>query len=249
LLGLTGCQGSAADPEADVLETARKAFLAGQYLKAEDTYQYYLEMFPQGHFRLEAWQRLADVCQDGRDAPADAATLLEAALLEFGADPSTASDLLLRAAQLRQRSKQTDLAAKHYQALLELPDIPSSRRFNAFLQLAQLLMTVNDFSAAQILLEKCVHGGLSSEDSASCAFLQAELLIRLDKTREAEPILREVFANPENPPALRAQAGFSLGQLYEARMDKDAANSLYTQVLPIHPNPLVVKKRLEYLHN
>jgi len=247
LLGQACCQATPADPEADVLETARQAFLSGQYIRAEDTYQYYLQMYPNGRFRLEAWQRLTDISQDGHDAPGEAATLLEAALLEFGSDPDIAPDLLSRSAQLRVRRKEYDVAVASYQAILSFPGISDKKRLDAYLQLAHVRMLTGDIPAALAVLQTCRQSDLPVTESVVCAYTQAETLIGLDKGREAEPILQEIFSDAKNSATLRGQAGFSLGLMYEAKKDKAAAKTCYENVLSLHPNPLVVKKRLEFL--
>jgi hypothetical protein len=77
--------------------------------------------------------------------------------------------------------------------------------------------------------------------------MQAEILVGLDKGQEAEPILLDVFSNVQNAASLRGQAGFSLGLISEAKKEKALAKERYESVLSLHPNPLVVKKRLEFL--
>lgn len=247
LLGQACCQPIPTDPEAEVLETARQAFLSGQFIKAEDTYQYYLQMYPSGRFRLEAWQRLADISQDGREATREAAMLLDAALLEFGADPDIAPDLLSRLAQLRLRRKEYDLASATYRNILEFPGISDKKRLDAYLQLAHVRRLTNDIPAALSVLNSCRQSGLSASETAYCAYMQAEILVGLDKGQEAESILQEIFSSTQNAAALRGQAGFSLGLIAEAKKEKALAKERYESVLSLHPNPLVVKKRLEFL--
>lgn len=246
-VGQTGCSEPATDPEAGVMEAARRAFLDGRFLTAEDGYQYYLQAYPEGRYRLEAWKRLADISKDGRDAPGEAATLLEAALLEFGSDPKAAAGLLARAGELRLQRKEYDKAAAHEQALLALADLDAGRRLTAFLQLAGIRVATHDGAGALAIYDACLHSPLGSPEKARCALAQGELLTRLDRSVEAEPLLRGLYEDTQNAPALRAQAGFDLGQLYEARNDKTAAKALYQAIRPLHPNPRVVEKRLEYL--
>lgn len=245
LAGLAGCSGRKADPEAGVLESARRAYLDGRYLTAEDGYQFYLQAYPRGAQRLEAWQRLADISQDGRESVSEAASLLEAALLEFAADPKAAVELLSRAADLRLRLRHYDKAAVHVEALLALPGLQPARRVEASLQLGRLRVLVKDEDGALAVYAACRAAALP--DSARCALSQGELLLRRDRVGEAESILQAVYTGAGNDPALRAQAGFDLGQLLEARNDKAGAKTLYAAVRDMHPNPLAVQKRLEAL--
>ena len=177
LLGQTGCRRASLDPQDAVLETARKAFLSGQYGTAEDTYQYYLQMYPKGRFRLEAWQRLADIRQDSRDSPRDAALLLETALLEFSCEPSVSADLLLRAARFRAQAKDYALACAHYAALLSLSSLGNEERLDAYLQVAHLRLLTNDAPGALAILQECRQSKLKPAEQAFCSFRQAEIFL------------------------------------------------------------------------
>mgnify|MGYP001320386770 CR=1 FL=1 len=247
LLGQTGCRHASLEPQDLVLETARKAFLSGQYSTAEDTYQYYLQMYPRGRFRLEAWQRLADIRQDSRDSPREAALLLETALLEFASEPSVTVDLLFRAAQLRMQSKDYGVATAHYEALRSLASLDSQLRLDAYLQLARLRLLTNDAPGALAILQECRQSRLQLSEQSFCSFRLAEILLSYDRAQEAEPILHDVFDAADTTPALRAQAGFSLGQIYESRKEVDKAREIYKNVLPLHPNSLVIQNRLDFL--
>ena len=232
-----------------MLETARRAFLESQFLRAETAYQAYLQTFPQGASRLEAWKRLADIGLDVRESPDKAASLLEAALLEYAAEPAVAADLLTTAAQLRFLRKDYPKALAHCQTVLTLPNAPEAKVFACTLLAARVDLAQHNENQALARYESCRRADLPGDDKARCTLAQAELLGRMERTREAEPLLQAVFDAATIAPALRAQAGFVLGQLYEARQDKAGALAVYKAVRPLHPNPLVVDKRLESLQN
>jgi len=245
--GLGGCAAAPDDPEAGVVENARRAFLDGRFLTAEEAYQQYLQAYPRGTHRLEAWQRLADIAQDGRESPAEAATLLEAALLEFGREPAAASDLLARCGEVRLRRKEYDKAAAHYTALLGLPGVADARRQEAYLQLARCSVWAGDQAGALASYETCAQDRLAGPLRARCTLARAELLARLDKAGQAEALLRGLYDDPALPAPLRGQAGFDWAMLLEARNDGAAALALYEAVRGLHANPMVVDKRLGYL--
>lgn len=63
----------------------------------------------------------------------------------------------------------------------------------------------------------------------------AELLLAWTWPGEAEPLLQEIFRTASLAPALRAQAGFTLGQLREAAGDKAGAWEVVCRQRPLHP--------------
>jgi len=249
LLGQACSRQTEVDPQTGVLDTARRAFLDGRYPAAEETYQYYLQAFPKGRFRLEAWQRLADISQDVRDSPARAAGLLKAALLEFGNDPEAAPELLGRAAELRQNLKEYDKATSHYRELIAFPGISLPRLAMGCQQLGQVRVLAHDPAGALAVYESCRQSLPSGDARARLDLARAALLLRLDRGPEAEAFLREVYEKKETSPAVRAEAGFSLAQQYEARNDKAKARALYEAIRDTFPNPLVIDQRLRYLPN
>ncbi|MHC1791080.1 hypothetical protein [Solidesulfovibrio sp.] len=244
-----GC--SAPQPEAEdrLLESAREAFVGSRFLAAETAYEAYLQHYPTGGARLEAWLRLADISADIRESPGQAATLLEAALLETDISPAAAARLRNRAASWRFSRKEYAKAEQHGQAVLDLPEVPPDLIADSFLLLARLDIARHDESRALARYAACRDSRLPGSEAARCTLAQAELLLRLERPTEAEPLLQTLFDAAQLAPALRAQAGFSLGQIIEAQNDKIRAKALYESLRPLHPNPAVVDKRLEYLHN
>lgn len=249
LTAQAGCDGPREDGSAKLLETARRAFLDSQYLRAEATYEHYLQAYPAGQDRLEAWRRLADIALDFRETPDKAATLLEAAVLEFAGDPATVGDLSAAAASLRFDRKEYARAAADCRAVVDLAGAADDTRLDCQLLLARLELAQGNEAQAQARYEACRQSDLPQAASARCALAQAELLLRLERYADAEPLLQKIFAGATFSPALRAQAGFALGQLKETAADKFAAREIYKAVRPLHPNPLVVDKRLELLDN
>lgn len=241
------CHDPAQSPEKDLLDTARQAFLDGRYSEAEKAYQGYLQEFPQGTSRLEAWQRLADISQDVRDSPQKAAVLLESALLAFGQDPAVASQLALRAAGLYLVRKEYAKASRLYLFVIELPDVAASSLVRASLDLARTRLLAGDQAGALAAYDSCRDRLSEADFRARCALGKAQLLVRLGNAQEAEPILQGIFADAGLPAALRGEAGFTLGQISESRHDKDAAKDYYSRVRDSYPNPLVVEQKLKYL--
>jgi len=249
LTGQAGCSGPQPDREGRLLESARRALLDGRFLQAQTAYQSYLQTYPQGSARLEAWQRLVDISEDARSATGQAASLAEAALLEFGGDTQTAAALHVRAAQLRFERKEYAKAVNHCCVVLDNTGAPDNSLLECFLLAARSEIALGQGEKALARYAACGQSRLSASDKARCALAQAELLSRSQRDSEVEPLLQAVFQAAAIDPVLRAQAGFDLGLLYEARNDKAAAKAVYEAVRPLHPNPMVVDKRLDSLQN
>lgn len=229
------------------MENARRAFLDSRFLAAEEAYQGYLQAYPRGGHRLEAWLRLADIAQDGRESPERAASLLEAALLEFGRDPAAAPDLLARSAELRLRRKDYARAAEHCNALLDLADVPAERRQEAWMRLARANLGAGRQDAALAAYASCAADRIPAPLAAGCILARAGLLGRMGQAGEAAGLLRGLYEDVSLPASLRGQAGFDWAMLLEAANDKAAAVPLLEAARKLHPNPAAVGRHLDAL--
>lgn len=230
-----------------MLETARRAYLDSHYQRAEQAYEHYLQAFPAGADRLEAWKRLADIALDFRESPEKAATLLESAALEYPDQPGERAALLAPAAALRLARREYARAGADCREIVDLAGAADQNRLECHLLLARIELARRDEGQAMARYAACRQSALSPEAKARCTQALAELLLALDRPGEAEPLLQEIFRTASLAPALRAQAGFTLGQLREAAGDKTGARDILAAVRPLHPNPLVVDNRLEAL--
>ncbi len=247
LLCQAACRQDASDADSVGLDTARTAFLHGEYLRAEELYQHYLQTRPIGPYRGEAWQRLADINQYVRNAPEKTATLLETALLEFAGNEPLSREFHLRIARVRQELRDFDGAARHYRQLLraasQYPDF-----FCAVSQeFSQARLKAHDPAEALALLRTCLDTVTREPYRARCALSLARLLLRQDKASEAEPLLHSLYENQALDASSRAQAGFLLATLLENRRDTAAAKTIYDTILGDYPNPLAIKIKLRHL--
>jgi tetratricopeptide (TPR) repeat protein len=247
LVTQAACGKTPADGEAVQIDTARSAFVSGEYLLAEDLYQRYLESYAHGKFRTEAWERLADISQYARNAPAKTATLLDAALLEFGQDATLRQALRLRVARIRLSLRQYDKAAAQYRFLLD--DKTASADFFCAVsqEFAEGLLKAHDPQAALDVLRHCQGSLPDGEQQARCTLSLALLLVRLQRQAEAEPILSALYAATAIDATSRARAGFALASLLETRHETAAAKALYEKLRETYPNHLVIERKLRYL--
>ncbi len=240
-----GCRDTSQDAENAALTTARTAFIDGDYLASETAYQNYLQAYPAGKGRLEAWRRLADVNQFARSAPAKAATILETAAPEFGSDPQAGPDMLLRAARIRLALRDYEHATRLLEKLLGMDDLPSTSRAEAMDALIQARIDANDLSGAVALLGKAVSSQTDPAEQARLHLRLALLHLQRDAPDAAEPLLRSLYENQVIPQKLRARAGFFLASILEGKRQTDEADRIYASLLGIYPNTLVIEKKIK----
>lgn len=245
-MSLAACGKSASSEEAS-LEGARSAFISGEYLLSETLYQRYLESHPKGRFRAEAWQRLADISQFARNAPAKAATLLETSLLEFETDAVLSTQLRLRIAALYQSLHASDKADRQYRFLLAGKDLSPELRCAVSQQFSQALLQARHFQQAVSVLRTSLATLPQGRAKAQCTLYLALLLLRLEQPDEAESLLAALQDDPEAADGIKAQARFALASLYEARKNITGARALYDSIRQSYPNHLVIEQKLQHL--
>lgn len=241
------CHGPVRSPEDALLDAARQAFLDGRYGDAEHDYQTYLERFPKGTARLEAWQRLADISQDIRISPQKAALLLETAALENAGSSPIQATLSLRAARLRAEVKDYARATNLLTNVTNLSGLDAAMLAKACRQLARTRVQAGDTVGGLAAYALCRDKVSDVGQRSLCDLARARLLMQLDQVQAAEPILHEIFVDKHLPASVRGEAGFALGQLAEAGHDREAARTYYEQVRDMYPNPLAVAHKLNYL--
>lgn len=248
LLGQAGCR-EKSDGETRLVVAARSAFIDGEYLRAEEGYETYLQAYPKGKYRLEAWERLADISQYVRNAPAKTVKLLESSLLEYGGDPQTISKLLLRAARMRAVLKEYDKAGVLYARLLDNDALPQALRVDIVLEYAHSRLEAHDEAAALALVQQAAATALAPELEARVSLELGLLRLRLGKKLEAESLLREVYDKSVFPQALRARAGFALASLLQEKRETGEAVQILESLRTIYPNPQVIEQQLKALES
>ena len=168
--------------------------------------------------KARAWRALAGIDRDQN--PTEASNdLLEALKLT----PETPEDTLL-AAELAEKSGQTDAAEAAYRRLLAAH--PANAQANA--GLAHLLIARKQFPDAEKLLRAALEK--SPDDPALTAQL-ATVLAAQDKA-EALPLLQKLHeAHPDDPAITRM-----LAEVLSEAGDAEGSDRLYDALLSAHPN-------------
>jgi tetratricopeptide (TPR) repeat protein len=244
---LTTACGHPEDPEQALLHGARTAYITGENLTAEELYQRYLQEFPQGAQRLEAWNRLYDIAVNLRKEPTKALPIVDAMLLEYASDPAVLPEVIERAAGLHGALREWEVAGELWTRYLQLPGISEPRRSLARVQLAKSLTLDRKAEQALSVLRECGKIGEEPAVIFQCRIEEAGILLRMDQFDAARTMLHKLMSLEGLDPGRRAQAGFLLGETYEALQLTPEAIKTYESILEDYPNPQAGRARLEFL--
>ncbi|MBG0777434.1 MAG: tetratricopeptide repeat protein [Desulfovibrionaceae bacterium] len=245
VLGGGGCSDRRADEAS--LGKARAAFSEGRYLEAEDLYQAYLQVRPQGRYRWEAWNRLLDVAVNVRTDPNKATGLLEAMYLEFGSDPDRAWKILSRVADTYVAQRMWDKANDALQRALNIQGLDAGLMPEIHYRLARIYAKQRENDLAQDSLELCIQNARESALKARCLYALSQTLSNMQVLELAETHLRELIALKGVDAEQRALAVFLLADICEQENRRDEARELLRSIAKTYPNPKAVEKRLEHL--
>jgi len=246
LLAATACQGSG--EEKQVLAQARQAFSDGQYFQAEESYEVYLSNWPQAKERWEAWQRLLHISLHVRGDNVTAAELLEAMLLEFGADPDKAVDVMIQLGEVYGWGlRQWDKAVQAWGRCLDVRDLEPQTRYSVYHLLAQAYQEQGLYDQARDVLEQAVDVALTDQDKARSMYKLGLVHALQGDTKNAKYWLEQTLTIASLDKETRAVAAFSLADIYMQEEQLEKARDLLTSILDTHPNPRAVEIKLEFL--
>lgn len=239
--------GKPADPETELLHSARTAYITGENLTAEDLYQKYLQGYPDGGYRLEAWNRLCDIAVNLRKDKAGAVPLIEAMLLEYGADANLRPELLRRAAQLQADLHEYPKACEYFEKYLGEAGVPPTDRNTARQLLAKLYELQRREDDSLRVLRECHAEKDPGSVFLDCKLESANLLVRMQQYDAAAASLMELRDQVSAGSLVWSRAGFLLGEIYEHNHENDKAVAMYQSILDSFPNPQAVRSRLTTL--
>lgn len=227
-------------------EAARQAWLANDFPAAETAYQDYLQRFPDGLDRVEAWKRLADIAFAVKGQPGPAVTLLETALLEKRLTATQFFDLADTAMDTALLARQYAKVIGFGGLMLERPDVPPALLPTISLRREQAFLALGSPTEALATLRQCRQHLGDAARAAPCT-LALGLLLAKDDIKEAVPLFLALYDDPNVASTLRARAGFALGEAAETDHDPARARYWYEAIKDSFPNPKVVRKKLDLL--
>ena len=245
MLLAVACSGPSA--EATILEQARESVAAGSYLRAEELYELYIQTFPKGKQRWEAWNKLLDVTLGVRNNLEKAASILEAMYLEFGVDGIKAWDILSRLADVYRSQRKPDKAVEALQKALTIRALAPGVEPRIYRRLARIFLSRREYDQTREMLEVCAAKATDASIKGECLYDLGQTLGFMNQRAKAREVLQKVMGMDNVETERRSQAALLLADIYEQENDLEKARDLLNSILESYPNPKVVQTRLKHL--
>ena len=244
---LVGCDagGSAED---EVLDPVREAYVQGFYMEARLGYERYLQLFPKGEHRLEAWERLLEIALNVEGDLDGSIAHLEAMILEFGDRPDSTWPLMTQLAGLHEQRGNVNKALEIWEKAMELAAGNAERMMTTELNMARLYRIKREYGAALELLSRCEKTATDPHIRMQCLYEVAQTYSFMQSWGQAKEVLEVIVAaGDEAPEDIHTLSVFLLADVYEQEMDLDRARELFESIMDTYPNPKVIEIRLENL--
>jgi len=243
---LASCS-SQPDAETLLIHSARTAYITGENLTAEDLYQKYLQNFPQGVNRLEAWNRLYDIRVNLRNDKKGAVPLVDAMLMEYATDASLRPELLKRAAHIHADLHEYAASASFWVQYIALPGIDAAARNDARLQISKIYVLLKQLDDSLRTLRECRQDQDAQAFYLECELESANVLVRMGQYGAAKDVLVNLRSQVQERSVLWSRVSFQLADVYEHEHQNDKALEIFASILDTFPNPQVVKTRIQNL--
>ncbi len=237
-------QGQGDGPE---IESVREAYTKGFYLEARSGYERYLQLYPAGEFRLEAWERLLEIALNVSGNLDQAINLLEAMILEFGHSSDAVWGLMNRLGELYeqngQRSQALEAREKSLEFVLDNPEKSVVTR----LAMARLYRDQREFGLAVELLKIAAEQATTPQKRAECLYETAQTYSFMQSWGQSKEVLEVIVKEKQAEEKIFSQAVFLLADVFEQEMNFKRARELFESIKNTYPNPKVIEIRLENL--
>lgn len=246
ILILFSCS-NADDIETNLLHRARTAYLIGENITSEDIYKKYLQSYPTGKFRYEAWRRIYDITVNLKYKKKDALPIIDAMILEFSNDKSLMIEILELSAQVYTDLLLTDKAIDIWGQYL---DIVGNEQDNnlARLQLSKLYASINQYEMALKTLENFKSTSDTNTITQECELQEAKILVKLNLNDKACKILNKIITESKTYNNIYYESVLILAEIYEIQNNKQLAKNLYKNLLSYYPSHNVIKSRIDSLN-
>ena len=244
LLACAACTPSFDD---GMLAQADAEFDKGNYLRAESLYERYLEANPQGTQRWRAWDKLADIAINVVGDLHKAATILDAAHLEYSDDAGRAADVLWRLARVYTDLRDWERASETWNRLIDNYDLSKKRLWQVYWNLGKIHQFQGRYAMAKDSMLSCMETAPDQTSRSQCMYELAQAYSFLKNREQAESWLEQLLALDNADPELKALATYLLSEQAEADGDVPRARELLESIRTTYPNPKVVESRLNNL--
>ena len=238
---------SQSSPGQEDIERARDSYSKGFYLEAEKDYERYLQVEPQGEFRKEAWDRLAEIAVTIKGDYDRAVVLLEAMYLELGEDPETAWNIMFQLGEVYSELDNTPKAIEAFEKCLVHAAGSPEQTYRTQLRMARLYRDMGSFDLVAATLENCADSAQDEESKAKCLYELAQSYTFISSWSQTAKTLETLLDLKDISEETRALAVFLLADIYENERDYKKTRELLESILTTYPNPKVVESRLSTL--
>lgn len=243
LLLLFSCNGNGIT-ENDLLHNARTAFLIGENVSAENLYKQYLQFYPTGKFRYEAWERIYDITVNLRNNKLEALPILDAMQLEFSNDKDSVINILELTAKLYSDLYLTEQAIETWEKYIRISQIETYRINYARLQLSRLYNLINKHELSFKVMRECRTTHDENHVYLKCQLQEAQLFLKLQQVSQASEILENLITKINANSDIYFESNLLLAEIYELQNDNFKAKQLYQNLLIYFPENQVIKSRL-----
>ena len=240
LLMLGACRGH--DLSEEVYTRAEQAFSRGEYHSAEKFYQEYVQQFPGGTKRWEAWRRLVVIARDINKDNTATRELLAAVYLEYKTTPRRALAVLKEEVELCRAMGDLEECMVLLEKALGIQNLsPASQWDLRFLQ-GSLALRMNQFALAKTSFDTAL--ALAPDDASRhrTAYALGQTLMYTGKYDQAREILEKTFAGAP-PGTLWARTGFTLADIAEHDGRYADAVHLLDIIREHYPTPKAIDMR------
>lgn len=241
---LAGCSAPGSSERSD-LEEVRTAYMNGFYIEAKDGYERYLQRYPKGENRLEAWERLLEIALNVKGDLDRSIVLLEAMILEYGEKSNSAWTLMFQLGELYDQRGDRTKALDTWQKCLELSGDDQQRKVETLLRMAGVHRVLRNYERALTLLQQCEELAPDGPTRARCQYEEAQTYSFMQSWGQAKEVLEVIMADGVADKDTQALAAFLLADVYEQEMDYDRARELFHSIEDTYPNPKVIQIRLK----
>lgn len=238
------CSGPGSSEKAD-LEVVREAYMNGFYIEAKDGYERYLQLYPKGDHRLEAWERLLEIALNVKGDLDRSIVLLEAMILEYGEKSDAAWQLMFQLAELYEQRGDRSKALDTWEKCLDLSKSNDQRKVETMLRMAGVHRVLRNYDRALTLLQQCENIAPDGATRARCQYEEAQTYSFMQSWGQAKEVLEVIMADGVAEEDIQALAVFLLADVYEQELDYARARELFESIKDIYPNPKVIQIRLE----
>lgn len=232
-----------------MLGQAEGEYAKGNYLKAESLYERYLEANPQGQGRWEAWDRLAEISSNVLGDQRKAASIMEAAFLEFSDDPDRASAMLWRLAHAYTDLRDWDKATEAWNRLAGERQPAGDKLWEVYWNLGKIHQFQGRYDQARDSMQSCMEAAPGPGPKAQCMYELAQAYTFLNNRDQAKDWLQRLLEMPEADEELKALAAYLLAEVAAAEGRTARARELLESIRQTYPNPKVVESRLQHLES